>query len=170
MFVNELKQGGIRALLMYDDTLFDNFTTPDGIDKNAAIDNILYKYGDTPLHTPDPAIIKYYLGKWSERRGALWTRYKETAEAEYNPIENYDRYEEGTDATENTVSADNATTYQSDTKHERTLNLHTHGNIGVTTAAHMQSELMDLIPRFDVYEFIADDFKSEFCLYLYSEV
>ena len=63
MFVNELYQGGIRALLAYDPTLFDNFVPPEdpdhvALDEQLIIDNILYKYGDAPLFTPDPAVVK----------------------------------------------------------------------------------------------------------------
>ena len=168
MFINMLYQGGIRAILDYDNTIFDNLVTPEDIDADAVIDRIIFKYGDTPLYCPEPAVIKFYIGKWSERRLAVWERYKEVIEAQYNPIENYDRYEKGTDTNETTISADNATTYQPDTKHVRTPDLHIHGNIGVTTAAKMQSEILDLLPRFDVIDFIADDFKSEFCLYMYN--
>lgn len=167
MFVNELHQGGIRALLDYDNTIFDNMTVPDGVDLASVVDNILFVCGDTPLFAPDPAVIKFYIGKWSAKRLEQWERYKEVIDAEYNPIENYDRYETGTDTNETTVSADNSTTYQPDTKHVRTPDLHIHGNIGVTTAAKMQSELLDLIPKFSIIDFITEDFKQEFCLYIY---
>lgn len=167
MLVNELHSGGIRALYDYDNTIFDNLSLPDGIDAGAVVDRIILKYGDTPIFAPDPAVIKYYIGRWSVRRSPIWERYKEVIEAQYNPIENYDRYEKGTNTVENTISADNASTYQPDTKTIATPDMHVHGNIGVTTAAKMQSEIMELLPQFDVVEFIADDFKSEFCLYVY---
>lgn len=167
MFVNELHSGGIRALYDYDNTIFDNLVLPDGIDAGEVVDRILLKYGDTPIFAPDPAVIKYYIGRWSEHRARIWERYKEVVEAQYNPIENYDRYETGTNTVENTISADNASTYQPDYKTIATPDLHIHGNIGVTTAAKMQSEIMELLPKFDVVDFITDDFKVEFCLYIY---
>lgn len=167
MFVNQLYSGGIRALFDYDNTIFENIELPDGIDARKVIDRIIFKYGDTPIFCPDPAVIKYYIKSWSGRRKSIWERFKEVIEAEYNPIENYDRYEKGVNTVENTISADNATTYQPDYKTIATPDMHIHGNIGVTTAAHMQSEIMQLLPDFDVIDFIADDFKSEFCLYIY---
>ena len=153
MFVNELYQGGIRALIAYDPTLFDNFVPPedpDGValDEQLIIDNILYKYGDAPLFTPDPAVVKYYIGLWSTKRKPLWERFIRAILAEYDPLSNYDRTENVKDhtthghkittdddlthgetvttdddlinglTTENTVSADNATTYQASTKSE----------------------------------------------------
>lgn len=167
MFINELHQGGIRAIVDYDNTVFDNMVVPEDIQLSDVVDRILFKYGDTPLFAPDPAVIKFYIGKWSERRLPLWNRYIEVAGAQYDPIENYDRYESGSDTTELQISADNASTYQPDSKSIRTPDLHIHGNIGVTTAATMQKEILDLLPRFDVIDFIADDFKAEFCLYVY---
>lgn len=169
MFVNELHHGGIRALLDYDNTLFDNFTLPEELSgtEQLIIDTIIYKYGDTPLFTPDPAIMKYYIGLWSYKRAPLWARFNNAEFAEYDPIQNYDRHEEGTDTNETTISADNSTTYQPDTKHVRTPALHTYGNIGVTTSQQMLEQEINLIPKLDVINFIADDFKSEFCLSIY---
>ena len=167
MFINELHQGGIRAIIDYDNTVFDNMVLPENIELSDVVDHILFKYGDTPLFAPDPEVIKFYIGKWSARRLPLWNRYIEVVSAEYDPIENYDRYESGTDTTELQISADNASTYQPDSKSIRMPDLHMHGNIGVTTAATMQKEILDLLPRFDVIDFIADDFKAEFCLLVY---
>lgn len=167
MLVNELHQGGIRAILAYDRTVFDDMSLPDGIDLQEVVDHILFKYGDTPLFSPDPDVMKYYIGRWSRHRLTQWERFKKAVEAEYNPIENYDRYETGTDTVEALVSADNAYDYQADGKTIRTPNLHTRGNIGVTTSQQMLESELDLIPRLDVVDYIADDFKDEFCLYVY---
>ena len=151
MFVNQIYQGGIRALLAYDNTLFDNFTAPTDpegspVDLDLIINRILYKYGDAPLFTPDPAVIKFYIGEWSERRQPLWNRFYKAVPEEYDPLSNYDRTEKTTDyltyghkivtnddlkhghkvvtnddltagtSVENQISADNASTYQPDSK------------------------------------------------------
>lgn len=169
MFVNELKSGGVRAMLAADPTLFDNFELFDDLSgaEQLVIDRIIYKYGDTPLFTPDPEVLKYYIGLWAYRRNPLWLRYYNTEFTEYNPIENYNRYEKGTNTVENEISADNATTYQPDNKVVATPDLHTYGNIGVTTTQQMLNQELDIIPKLDCIDFIADDFKSEFCLYVY---
>ena len=96
MLVNELHQGGIRALIDYDNTIFDNMVLPENIALEDVVDNILYKYGDTPLMTPDPAVIKFYIGRWSSRRLPLWERYFAAITEEYNPLQNYDRTEKKT--------------------------------------------------------------------------
>ncbi len=148
MLTNQLHQGGTRALLDWDETLFDNFTLPDGIDdedgtvKALIIDDILFRHGDAPLAFPEPSIMKFYIGRWSFRSGPLWLRYYNAIMAEYNPLENYDRMEErtetrrdtmgnertlenstensGTYTTENTVSAENVVTYSPDNKQVET--------------------------------------------------
>lgn len=233
MFYNQIYQGGIRALLDYDNTLFDNFVAPadpDGVQIPAEdiIDHIIYKYGDAPLFTPDPVIMKFYIGKWSLRRLPLWERYYKAVLAEYEPLQNYDRTEKITDemqhghivttdddlqhghtvttdddltnglTTENQISADNASTYQPDNKSinsgkderdisekhtgkdERdisekhtgkdthTINSRVYGNIGVTTSQQMLESELDLIPRLDVIDVIADDFHEEFNLMIYN--
>ena len=97
MYVNELYQGGIRAIIDYDNSVFDNLTLPDDINdddtKALLIDTILYKYGDAPLFSPDPSVIKFYIGRWSGRRSPLWQRYYDAVTAEYDPLSNYNRTE-----------------------------------------------------------------------------
>ena len=61
MFVNEMYQGGIRAILDYDNTVFDDMVLPVDPDDNPVsldliVDMILYKYGDSPLFVPDPSV------------------------------------------------------------------------------------------------------------------
>ena len=233
MLVNELYQGGIRALIDYDPTLFDNFVSPEDPDGNPIpegeiIDRIIYKYGDAPLFTPEPTVLKYYIGSWSSRRKPLWDRYYKAILEDYDPLENYDRLEKTTDdlthgetvttdddlkhghtvttdddltnglTVENQISADNAATYQPDSKSvnsgkderdikeahtgtderdikevhsgidKRVYDSHIHGNIGVTTSQQMLASELDLIPRLDLIDYIADDFHSEFCLMMYN--
>lgn len=93
MFVNELHQGGIKALLAWEPTIFDNMQLPDGVALDDVVDHILYKYGDTPMYTPDPAVVKFYIGRWSARRLPVWNKYKALLEIDFNPLENYDRSE-----------------------------------------------------------------------------
>ena len=42
-----------------------------------------------------------------------------------------------------------------------------HGNIGVTTSQQMLASELDLTPRLDIYEYIMQDFKREFCILVY---
>ena len=150
MLVNEIYQGGIRALIDYDGTIFDNMVLPTGLTLQDTVDHIIFKYGDAPLFCPEPAVMKYYIAKWSARRLPIWNRFLAASTAVYNPLENYDRNEslKRTDTwghkittdddlthgetvttdddlingliVTNSVSADNATTFQNDTKSANT--------------------------------------------------
>ena len=149
MLFNELHQGGIRALLDWDDTLFDGMVLPDDINdddtKKLIVDDIILRHGDTPLFIPEPTVMKYYITSWSTRMLPVFTRMWAACSAEYNPIENYDRIEDrsettkdtmgntrtlntststtGTNTTEDSVSAENVTTFSPDTKSVETPNL-----------------------------------------------
>lgn len=203
MLLNELHQGGIRALLAWQPDLFDGLQLPEDVSAEDVVDRILYKYGDTPLFTPDPEVIRFYIGRWSKRRLPLWERYKAAIELEYDPIENYDRHEDstrerdftathtGTVSTDNTGdvtsqrASDNSSSWENYDKDLNDLNTTSennltdtdagsetftsriHGNIGVTTSQMMLSSELDLIPRLDLIDYIADDWHSEFNLYIY---
>lgn len=180
MFINELYQGGVRALLHYDSTIFDGMTLPAGVDPQAVVDHIIFKYGDAPLFSPDPAVVKYYISIWSARRLSLWERYKAAIETEYKPLQNYDRTDEGNieyspeTTREYQISADNASTYQPDRKEladgkdTTKTALHSYGNIGVTTSQQMLEAELDLVPRLDLLDYIADDWHIEFNLMMYN--
>lgn len=101
-----MHQGGIRALLDYDNTIFDLMQLPEGVDLADVADHIIYKYGDAPLFSPDPDTVKFYMGRWSKRRLPLWNRYKAAIEAEYDPIENYNRHEITTLSKTGTIDRD----------------------------------------------------------------
>ena len=184
MLVNQIYQGGIRALLDYDPTIFDYMTLPDDLDQDVVyqmiIDRIIFDYGDAPLFCPDPAVMKYYIGEWSFQRSPIWKRYYDAVTKQYDPLENYDRHEQY-DTTfypgstlENQLSADNATTYQADRKtvtsgkDKTNVVGRVHGNIGVTTSQQMLKAEIDLMPIIDVIKFIADDWHQEFNLMMYN--
>lgn len=151
MLFNELHQGGIRALLDWDDTLFDGMVLPEGLDdedgvvRGLIVDDIILRHGDTPLFIPEPTVMKYYITSWSTRMLPVFQRMWNACIAEYDPIENYNRSEyrtettedtmgntrtldtntatTGTNTTEDSVSAENVTTFSPDTKSVQTPDL-----------------------------------------------
>ena len=106
MIVNQMQQPGIRALVDYDNSIFDLMQLPTGVELADVADHIIYKYGDAPLFSPDPETVKFYIGRWSKRRLPLWNRYKAAIEAEYDPIENYNRHEVTTLSKTGTIDRD----------------------------------------------------------------
>lgn len=137
---------GLLDLLYFDDTIMDNFTVPDGIDRQLALDTIYQRCGLTPLYHPDPAWLKFYVGRWCSKNAKTWDELYKTTIQDYNPIYNYDRTEETTDtrsgtrklsedtssntkqsgdtsvtdtssdSSEHTMSADNSDSYEPDYK------------------------------------------------------
>lgn len=88
---------GLLDLLYFDSTVMDNFTVPDGVDRQLALDTIYQRCGLTPLYHPDPAWLKFYVGRWCSKNAKTWEELYKTTIQDYNPIYNYDRTEETTD-------------------------------------------------------------------------
>lgn len=91
----------------YDSTLFDLLTVPEGIDKATLIDSILLRSGEFEVLYPDMDFLKYSIGAWSRKWQPTFLRWMNVLSLEYDPIENYNRYEDWTDnrnlsGTENT--------------------------------------------------------------------
>ena len=187
MLVNELHQGGVRALIDYDTTIFNNMVLPAGISLQDVVDHILFKFGDAPLFSPSPAVMKYYIGEWSRRKLPLWERYKKAIELQYDPIENYDRKEDITRKFNSTATqtgdtttqraADNSSSWENYDKDNinltnggsggETITSRIHGNIGVTTSQQMLESELELIPKLNVINTMIESFKNRFCLLVY---
>lgn len=142
----QISSTGLLDLIYYDDTIMDNFIVPDGIDRQLALDTIYQRCGLTPLYHPDPAWLKFYVGRWCSKNAKTWEELYKTTIQDYNPIYNYDRTEETTDtrsgtrklsedtssntkqngdtsvtdissnSSEHTLSADNSDSYEPDYK------------------------------------------------------
>ena len=85
------------GLSNYDSTLFDNLELPDGYDKETFINSLLLEHGEKCVLYSNPAFMKNAIGLWGRKWSLELTRIYEALTAEYDPIYNYDRYEEYTD-------------------------------------------------------------------------
>ena len=85
------------GLYEYDPTIFDNLSLPEGLDKDTLVDNILLRSGEFEVIYPDADFMKFSIGAWSRKWSATITRWVTALSLEYNPLENYDRYEHWTD-------------------------------------------------------------------------
>ncbi len=81
------------GLYNYDNTLFDNLELPDDMDASLVANNILMECAELEVIYPDFAFMKTAIGSWSANEVEIWKKVREMELAEYNPIENYDRYE-----------------------------------------------------------------------------
>ena len=175
----------------YDSSIFDNVSVPDGLDRETMLKSILMRCGEFNIIYSNPEFLKFAIKNWSERHKAQFEKMAAALAETYDPLHNYDRHETFTDnrkstgsansgnTTENTVSADNASTYQPDNKsigsmtnttsgnEDITHNAHLYGKIGVTTSQQMLESEIDLRYMFGVYDLIAAKFAEEFCIAIY---
>lgn len=85
-------------------TLFDGLSVPNGIDRENVKDNILLESENLEVLYSNPDFLKAAITVWSTERLPIWEKLYATTQYEYNPIENYDRYEEGTNSASGTSS------------------------------------------------------------------
>lgn len=142
MLANQQITTGLLDLLYFDDTIMDNFTVPDGIDRQLALDTIYQRCGLTPLYHPDPAWLKFYVGRWCSKNAKTWEELYKTTIQDYNPIYNYDRTEETADIRSGTRKLSEDTS--SNTKQN--------GDTSVTDTSSDNSEHTTSADNSDTYE------------------
>ena len=83
----------LQNQLDYDPTLFDNILLPPGLNADLVKSNIMLECGLlTPLYS-EPSTMKAAIQVWFLSRQWEFDHLLNIINAEYNPIENYDRYE-----------------------------------------------------------------------------
>lgn len=136
------------GLYNYDSELFNSLTLPESIDKDIFINSLLMEYGETPLIYPNLDFMKTAIKVWSMKWYDSFERIAAALSEEYNPLHNFDRYEESQDTgtstdeksdifsrkaansgtaeddreTVNTISAMNSNNYEPDNKTDDSLN------------------------------------------------
>ena len=98
----------------YDPTLFENLTFPPGINKDIAVDEILMRSGEFEILYPDPKFLKLAIEHWGKKHYRTFEKWVEGLSKEFEPLYNFDRFEEYTDSktaqgstTANSKSSDN---------------------------------------------------------------
>lgn len=107
----------IFGLYEHNPAVFKNLTVPAQINKEDVIGEIIAECSDFALIYPDYDIMTMLIGIWSRNEHLIWQRLAESEEIEYNPIENYDRYEESNRSVVNNSRGSvkgNATSVQAD--------------------------------------------------------
>lgn len=93
------------GLYNFDNTLFDSLELPDEYDKQAFIDSLLIEHGEKCILYSNPDFMKYSIGAWGRKWALELERIAQALKAEYDPIYNYDRYEEYTDTEGRTLNS-----------------------------------------------------------------
>lgn len=85
------------GLYNWDNTIFNLMQIPAELDRDTLINNLLAETAELEVLYPNPVVFKNLVGVWSAKQIDIWNRLYATTQYEYNPIENYNRYETGTD-------------------------------------------------------------------------
>ncbi len=86
------------GLYNWDSTIFDLMRIPEALDKDTLVQNILAETAELEVLYPNPIVFKNLVGVWSAKQIDIWNRLYATTQYDYNPIENYNRYETGSDS------------------------------------------------------------------------
>lgn len=86
------------GMMQWDNTLFDNIVLPQGMTKQYLIDYIVQEAGDLYPYYQVPPMIKSLSESWFARKLDGFQKMYNALMSEYNPLENYDRYEEGSES------------------------------------------------------------------------
>ena len=85
------------GLYNYDSSLFDNLSLPEEYSKDVFIEALLMEHGEKLVLYSDFDFMKYSIGAWSLKWYMELDRIADTLTAVYNPLYNYDRFEEWKD-------------------------------------------------------------------------
>lgn len=184
----------IVGLYNYNEEIFSGLVLPDGVDTDTAIAYILNENEGLTLIRPDYEFMQQMIYYWSKAELPSWEKLQQTMTIEYNPIYNYDRYEEWTDSGQSAATnsqrgsgisvnaqvAFNTDEFKDTVKNDRSdaasssgsaessseHSGHMYGNIGVTTTMQMIKEQREVVD-WNIYQFIAESFRRRFCIELY---
>lgn len=111
------------GLFMYDNSLFDELVAPTKLDRDILVKNILQKSAPFELLLTDFNFLKMSIGLWSAKNIDNWNAIIDAFTMDYNPIENYDRFENWSDSaseseSESTSSSELLSTSESETVSE----------------------------------------------------
>lgn len=73
------------------------------LSKEAFLDELYAQTAELEVIYPRPDFMQRMIGSWSKTRLPVWNELWKTTQYTYNPIENYDRIEDGTDTYDSTV-------------------------------------------------------------------
>lgn len=105
------------GLYNWDATVFDLMQIPKALDKNTLVENLLAETAELEVLYPNPIVFKNLVGVWSAKQIDIWNRLYDTTQYEYNPIENYNRYETGSESGAGTTTHSGTDTTTETTAH-----------------------------------------------------
>jgi hypothetical protein len=77
-------------------TVFDLLELPTSVDRESCINNIMMRCGDFEMTYPNFGFMREAVGVWSKKYQSTFEKWASVLATEYNPLENYNRVENGT--------------------------------------------------------------------------
>lgn len=108
------------GLYEWDRTLFDLMLIPAQLDKPLLINNLLAETAELEVLYPNPIVMKSLIGSWSAKQLPVWVHLYETTGYVYDPIENYNRMETGSQSGNGSTSHGGTDTSTETTAHTGT--------------------------------------------------
>ncbi len=173
----------ILGLTKYDPHIWQHFSVPSGLVKQYIIDTICLECGELGLVYTEPETVKLMIKLWVAKEMPGWIRMSRALSEEYDPLHNYNRYEEWSDTgnasatgqNKNSVAGFNQSAgladrdqsdQQTSSQSAGTHKGHLYGNIGVTTSAQMLEGELEIRQR-NMTDIIVQSFKNKFCVQVY---
>ena len=194
LYAYELYQNRAGSSL-FSDIELPTFEDNEQINKELLVDNIINKSEEFPCAYDDMDYLKWKINLWFKKYSFTFNKWWYAIHFDYEPLYNFDRYEESHDNISGQSSATGAgsanaesfvntyakneynpngktqstsnenTTGTSETEADHTG--HFFGNLGVTTSQQMLQSEIDLFKNFNFYDVVADMFVTEFCCMIY---
>lgn len=98
------------GICQFDPTILDAITLPAPLDREILIDEIMKRSGSLFVYHQQPEYLKRSISNWFKRNEFNFKKQIEALQAEFNPIENYDRYEDLTETPD--IEITNSTEYK----------------------------------------------------------
>ena len=156
----------VQGLAAYNPDLFSGMQLPEGVNLETMALSIVERLGNLEILYPDAELMQRLIASWSVQRVAAWGRMVAALNEEYNPLHNFDRYEEYENKGLHKVAGFNPRDLvengASNTEHEG----HVYGNVGSTKSQEMLRDEID-VRGLDIYHIITEEFKTRFCIMVY---
>lgn len=81
-----------------EDSLFKDITLPEDFNKELLVDTILNDTAGFETLYSNPTYLRFLIQNWFKTHYYTFNKWIEALAVEYNPLDNYDRYEEYTDS------------------------------------------------------------------------
>lgn len=165
----------LLGIYKYDPTIFDQIQLPAEIDKETFLANLLTETAELEVIYPDAEILKQMIGYWSARRMHSWERIADVLYEDYDPFINIKRDEvrtiESSGDNTNQVSAWNRNDF-TNRDHSSGSSIvketfHVEGDSAITDAQDVARKEIDVRTKYDLYNYIINDFKNRFCILVY---